>query len=317
MNVFVNSYLRSNADPELVRQRIDNLEVYYMARRHMLERGRDRAEIWPLPVQEIYALSHRLWSECRYSESETNEDETNLYGPPVFHDSTSLDEPSSVHGRQVVDQTNQASTSRTHHSHDFDTPTPNPSPSAAENSPEKSYSAHRSNNTNVSPDEDTSQTSSSSDQSNTSTIVSSNSVSFPSRNSKDSATSSMTKRRRLFKNLPTTTAQDINILTKMAEYSKANNEVYPSVSAKRLSDFVKNWLHNDADPGQVGKRIQELREMYGKYLMNNNNDEGGRPVYSDSLDDRLLLDLSKKLWHPEFGNPNDDSSGGNSSGDKS
>ncbi|KAL3530235.1 hypothetical protein ACH5RR_009557 [Cinchona calisaya] len=349
MEVFVRIYLHSNADPQLVRQRINTLDEQYMARRHMLERGRERAEDWPRLDQEIFALSHRLWYNCRYSESDTTEDETNLSGPPLSNDSTSLDEPSSIHRRQHVDhqsspldQTNQASTSRTYHSDDLvlqhmwhrdikaanvllDTPTTNPNPNSnpnsnpsdAENTPERSYSADVSNNTNVSPDEDTPQNYSSADQSNTNTTV-----------SKDSASSSMTKRRRLFDNLnqqggdrDTTAApaaQDINILTRMVTYSEANNGVYPSVSAETLSEFVKNWLHSDADPGEVGKRIQELREMYGKYLMmNNNDDEGGKPVYSDSRDDRLLLDLSKKLWHHEFGNPNDDSAGGKSSDDKS
>ncbi|KAL3530234.1 hypothetical protein ACH5RR_009556 [Cinchona calisaya] len=208
---------------------------------------------------------------------------------------------------------------------DSDTPTPNPS------SPEKSYSADESNNTNASSDVNSpGNPSSPAHQSNTDTniVVSSDSPNqSSSRISKDYASSSTTKRQRLFEDLnqqggdrdtTATAAQDINILTKMVEYSEANNKVYPYISAEILSDFVKNWLHTDADPGQVGKRIQELHEMYSKYLiLDNNNDEGGKPVYSDSPDDRSLFDLSKKLWHHEFGNANDDSGGGKSSGAKS
>ncbi|KAL3537105.1 hypothetical protein ACH5RR_000471 [Cinchona calisaya] len=60
---------------------------------------------------------------------------------------------------------------------------------------------------------------------------------------------------------------------------------------------------------QIGQRIQELHEMNCKYLMikNNNDESTGKAVYLDSSDDILLLDLSKELWHDEFGNLNDDS----------
>ncbi|KAL3530191.1 hypothetical protein ACH5RR_009513 [Cinchona calisaya] len=335
MTVFVQNYLLSNTDPQLVRQRMDTLQREYMATRHMLQ-GPQTQPLWPsLPRerQRIYALCHRVWYQSHLSDSDTTSaDETSfsVSGPPVFHNSSSLDESSSIHGRQdvdhqssPVDQTNQATSSRAgiHHSYhsDHHTPTPNRNPSAAENTPEKSYSADQSNT--VSSAEYTPGTSSSAVRQSSINIVSSDS---PNRgSSKDSASSSRT-RRRLFEDLnqqggdtTAASAQDINILTKMVAYSEANNEVYPNVSAERLSEFVRNWLHSDADPGEVGKRIQELREMYAKYLMNNNHDEAGKPVYSDSPDDRLLLDLSKKLWHHEFGNPNDDSAGGNSSGDKS
>ncbi|KAL3530119.1 hypothetical protein ACH5RR_009441 [Cinchona calisaya] len=269
MNVFVHNYLHSNADPQLVRQRMNTLQVV----RHMLQRPPQ--PLWPLlphERQQKFALCQRLRRQPHISDSHTTSaDETSLTGPPLSYNSTSLDESNSIHGLRDVDQsspldqTNQATCSRAPH-----TPTPNPSS-------EKSYT--------------------------------------------------MTTRGRLFENLnqrgdrdTTAAAQDINILTKMVAYSEANNNIYPYVSAERLSKFVKNWLLSDADPGEIGKRIQKLREMYGKYLiLNNNNDEdgNGKPVYSDSTDDRSLLDLSKKLWHDEFGNPNDDSGGGNSSGDQS
>ncbi|KAL3530114.1 hypothetical protein ACH5RR_009436 [Cinchona calisaya] len=274
---FVRNFLHSNVDPQLVRQRMNTLQEEYLARRHMLDRGRERPELWPLFDQQRYVLSHLVWSGSHYSDSDTTPDETN-----------------------VVDQTNQATSSRAagiHHSDDSDnhTSTPTPTPtgfaSAAENTPEKSYSADQSNSTNnVSSDENTpAKSSSAAHQTNTNTIVSPNPVSSLSRNFNDPATSSMTKRRRLFENLPTTTAaQDINILTKMVEYSESetNYKVYPYVG------FVRNWVHSDAEPGEIGKRIQELRK-------------------------RLLLDLSKKLWHHEFGNPNDESGTSKSSDDKS
>ncbi|KAL3530233.1 hypothetical protein ACH5RR_009555 [Cinchona calisaya] len=299
---FVRNYLRSNdADPQQVRQRVDYLQQQYLAARHMLQLGQARLESWPVEDQKKYGIAHFVWDAGRhYSDS--------------------------IHGGQDVDQTNQASSSRAagiHHS-DSDTPMP-----TAENTPEKSYSSDRSSNTYFSFDEITPQKSSSSaaHQSNTNTNIVVVSPDSPnqssSRISKDDASSSTTKRRRLFEDLnqqggdrdtTATAAQDINILSKMVEYSEANNKVYPYVSAETWSDFVKNWLHSEADPGEASKRIQELRDMYGKYLiLNNNNDQGRKPVYSDSPDGRLLLDLSKKLWQHEFGNPDDDSAGGNQS----
>ncbi|KAL3530117.1 hypothetical protein ACH5RR_009439 [Cinchona calisaya] len=146
--------------------------------------------------------------------------------------------------------------------------------------PEKSYYADQSNN--VSSADDTPGKPSSADQGNT------NNVSSNSPHPGFSLLNSSTMRQRLFENLnqqgqDTTSAspatQDTNILTKMIAYSQANK---------------------------------------GNYLMmNNNNDEGGKPAYSNSPDDRLLLDLSKKLWHHEFGNVNDDPGAGKSSDDKS
>ncbi|KAL3530231.1 hypothetical protein ACH5RR_009553 [Cinchona calisaya] len=325
---FVRNYLRSNdADPQQVRQRANNLHEQYLAARHMLQLRQARLQSWPLEDQKKYLLANFVWD-----------------GGDCYSDS--------IHGRQDVDLTNQASSSRAagiHHS-DSDTPMP-----TAENTPEKSYSTSLFSDENTpqkssssarrgihhsdsytpmldpSTVENTPETSYAAHQSNTDTnivVVSSDSPNqSSSRISKDYASSSTTKRRRLFEDLNqqggdrdtiATTAQDINILTKMVEYSEANNKVYPYVSAETWSDFVKNWLHSDADPGEVGKRIQELREMYGKYLiLSNNNDQGGKPVYSDSPDDRLLLDLSKKLWPHEFGSPNDDSAGGKSRDDKS
>ncbi|KAL3530232.1 hypothetical protein ACH5RR_009554 [Cinchona calisaya] len=294
---YVRNYLRSDdADPQQVRQRVNNLQEQYLATRHTMHLGQAGLESLPLEDLQKYAIAHFLWD-----------------GGDHHSDS--------VRGRQDVDQTNQASSSRAAGIHHSDSDT---AMATAENIPEKSSSADRSSNTYFSSDENTPQKSSSTaHQSNTNAnivVISSDSPNqSSSRISKDYASSSTTKRRQGGDTDTTTiAAQDINILTKIVEYSEANNKVYPYVSAETRSDFFKNWLHSDADPGEVGKRIQELREMYGKYLiLNNHKDEGGKPVYSDSPDGRLLLDLSKKLWQHEFGNPNADSAGGKSRDDKS
>ncbi|KAL3530228.1 hypothetical protein ACH5RR_009550 [Cinchona calisaya] len=179
---------------------------------------------------------------------------------------------------QTVTNARTTAPTTTHHSGSSDTPTLNPSG-------EKSCSAYQSNN--VSSADDTPRKPPSADQSSTNNVTSG--LSNP-------GSSSLENLNQQGGDTPASAARDdINILTKMVAYYKANNEVYPSVSAERLADFVKNWLISDAEPVQVGKRIQELREMYGEYLIYNNNDEGGKQVYSDSPDGRLLSELSKKL----------------------
>ncbi|KAL3530113.1 hypothetical protein ACH5RR_009435 [Cinchona calisaya] len=276
---FVRNYLRSNVDPQLVSQRMSSLQVEYLVRRQMLERERGvRLELLPFQVQQRYALSQLVWSHCRFTDSDPSQDQTN--------------------------QANSSTAAGIHHS---DTHT-----SAAENAPEMSYSSTHQTNTNitVSPNPRTSR------------LTYQDLV----------RASSSTTKRQLFGKLnqpggdgdtpAAPAAQDIHILTEMIAYSEVNNGVYPYVSAERMSNFVKIWLRSDADPGQIGKRIQELREMYVMYLVTNyNNDVGGKgkgkAVYSDSPVDILLLDLSNKLWQHEFGNPNDDSGFGKSSGYKS